>query len=241
MEPVVKIQYSESKNPEIQCGQVLALGDANSLFDTLDTYCEEQNIIENILYEITYTVNDCNRTYLCSQNLGDGDGSVINHLRKNAIEALEMLEDSGVGTKKDVGKDTFSILQGSYKNMLQYVLPELEAYCVAYKVFDVISSYGVDNCNPALWGDVSSLTLIVKNTPEQLISMLDEVIEKNPDDTGLISSVEVAINKAEQYVAFVSNKENDKESVIDLLREATKRATAINSNSVFYGMEAPEL
>lgn len=237
MEPIVKILYSESDNSQVQSGCVLALGDANSLFEELDVLCEEYNTIENIVYEISCTVNDKERNYVCSQNLGDGDGSAINHLRKNAIEVLELLETSNIKKSKSEGKDTFSILQNSYKNMIQYILPELEAYCIAYKAFDVVSSFGVDNCCADLRGNLDSLMLLVKGSPQGFIAMLEEIIEKNPDNLSLISSVEVVIDKTEQYIRFVSNKEGNKASVIDLLREATKRATVINSNSVLYGME----
>ena len=119
----------------------------------------------------------------------------------------------------------------------QFFMTRIRLYCVAYRIFDVVSSYEVDNCCEELMGDLESLLLLVKGSPRELVSMLEEIVEKNPDNTSLISSVEVVISKTEQYISFIDNKEGDKGSVIDLLREATKKATAINANSVFYKME----
>lgn len=240
MEPSVKILYSESDNLNIQPGAVMSLGIANSLFEQQDIECEENQVIENVVYEISCFTEDDTRTYCCSQNLGDGDGSVINHLRKNAIEVLETLKGSRFKGSNINNKNPISILQTSYENMLRYILPELEVYCIAYKAHDVIESYNVDNCDKLLLSDVPFLMSAIKTSSDAFIESLERVVEKNPDNTSLISSIEVIIIKTEQYLRLVNNQENYKDSIIDVLKEATKRATVINSNSSLYYYDAPE-
>lgn len=241
MEPFVKILYSECSDFKIQAGDTIPLGLANSMFEHQDVVCEEKHVVENVVYEIVYFVDNDTRTCMCSQNLGDGDGSVINHLRKNAIEVLGILKNPDVKDKRVNNKNPFFILQNSYENMLQHTLPELEIYCIAYKTHDLIESYGVDNCDLVLMSDTSSIIDFVKSSPGEFLDMLDKVIEKNPDNLGLIFSVEAVISKTEQWVQYVEHKDGDKDKIADILKEASKRATLINSKSVFYGVEPPEI
>lgn len=239
MEPFIKILYSECDDPTFRAGNIMSLGDANSLFEQKDYMCAENKVVENIVYEISYTVNDEIRTYCCSQNLGGGEGSVINYLRKETIGALEALYSFSVPGSTTSSKNPFGVIRRACKNMLDFVLPELEAYCLAYRANEIISSFFVDNCNPRLQEGTDKLIGLVKSEPLEFIKMLEEVIVTNPDNTGMIFSVEGLIDKTERYMHFVSHKDEENDKLVDILKEASERATAINSKSIFYGIEPP--
>lgn len=234
MEPSVKVLYSESNHIKLQPGSVMSLGAANSLFEQRDFECSEQKTAENLVYEISYYVNNELRTYCCSQNLGDGEGSVINHLRKSTIEQLEILDAScpPVVSSAGVSKTPFSILRVSCNNMLQLVLPQLEAYCLAYKTVDIIESYDVKNAHSSLQNGLSATLSLIQREPDVFLTMLDDVISKNPENVSLISAVETVIDKTERYVSLLEKKDGSSKDLVEILKQATRRATLINENSV---------
>lgn len=238
MEPFVKILYSECDAPEFRDGGIVSLGNANSLFEQRDFLCAENQTIENVVYEISYEVDSEMRTYCCSQNLGDGDGSVINHLRRETIDALEALDVFPVGDAVSA-KSPGDILKTACKNMLHVVLPELEAYCLAYRANEIISASFVDNCHPRLLEATDEIIALVKSEPAVFIQMLEDVIATNPDNTGLIFAVENLIDKTEKFMHFVCQKDGEKGELVHILKEATQRASVINKKSIFYDMEPP--
>ncbi len=238
MEPTVKVLYSESTIPDLKTGSAMSLGVANSLFEIRDVECAECNRIESVTYEIKYMADDGVRTCCCVQSLGNGEGSVINHIRNLTIENMNAFKAFNV--RNDVMfKNPFDILRSSCENMLSCVLPELEAYCLAYKAVDIISSYEVDNCHLKLHGDVESIMLLIKNSPKDFIQMFEETILKNPQNTSLIVAIENLIYKTERYVEFLSSRHDNSEGLTQILQEATRKATMINSKSILYGVEPP--
>ncbi len=234
MEPSVKIVYSESSLDTIKEGEVIPLGVANRLFEQRDVECEDAGLIENVMYEISYVFDGAPHEYHCSQNLGDGDGSVINHIRIGALEALKMLQLSSSMRSSSVVKSPFSILEKSYDDMLNRVLPELEAYCIAYKTHEILTSYGVDNCNFILLSDVPELSDFVKEQPNNFVLLLEDVIARNPENTSLVSYIETTIIKAQQFSRLCQ-----KTSLEETLKEATQKATVINENSIL-NVEVPK-
>lgn len=235
MEPSVKIIYSESSLSLLSVGVALPLGEANRLFEVRDIECQDGKTIENIMYEISYTIDGSPHSYCCSQNLGEGDGSVINHIRLQALDALQTLNASCQPVFLNGSKNPFLTLQKSYDNMLNRTLPELEAYCIAYKVVDTINSYNINNCNAALLSGINNITSFIKTDTNGFIGMLDEIIAKNIGNTALISSIEVLIINSQRYAQLVN-----KSSLEELLKEATQKATLINPNSVLNCLEPCE-
>lgn len=239
MEPFVKILYSESNDSQLQTGSILSLGCANITFEQRDYSCAACNHIENLVYEVNYVVDGELRKYFCSQNLGDGQGAVINHLRKETLDALECLKLINRSTATNQSKNPFGILWTSCENMLHIVLPELEAYCLAYRIFELVSSYRLDNCHPRLQGDLESIISLVKEDASGFMGMLNEIIINNPDDTSLIFAVETLIDKTAIYKSFIEQKDNEKDNLVDILKDATQRSATINSKSIFYDLVPP--
>lgn len=239
MEPFVKILYSESNDAQLQTGSILSLGYANITFEQRDYSCAVGKHIENLVYEVNYMADGEVRKYFCSQNLGDGHGSVINHLRKETLDALECLKLINRSKATNQSKNPFGILWTSCENMLHIVLPELEAYCLAYRIFELVASYHLDNCHSRLQEDLESIISLIKEDTSGFIEMLDEIIIKNPDDTSLIFAVETLIDKTERYKSFVEQKDGEKDNLVDILKDATQRSATINSKSIFYDLEPP--
>jgi hypothetical protein len=154
------------------------------------------------------------------------------------MDVLKVLHESELKNSYISSKSPLSLLQKSYYNMLNYILPELEAYCIAYKVVDVLQAYGVRNCNPELASDISSVTDLIKYSTNKFISLLYDVIEMNPNDTSLIFSIENIIDTTKQYSNFIEKKSDDKESVLKVLKDASIKANIINSRLLPY--EEPE-
>lgn len=127
-EPVVKILYSESNHPSLHQG-VLPFKEANTLFEHRNCWCKERDIVEHVIYELSYLMNGEMCTKLCSQLLGDDEGAVITHLRIDALTSLKTLETiNGPEQVNDV-RNPFSIVRTSCENLLNVVLPQLEQLC----------------------------------------------------------------------------------------------------------------
>lgn len=241
MEPFIKILYSECDEPKFCSGSILSLGDANSLFEQKDFICSENKIVINIVYEISYAVNSDVRTYCCSQNLGNGEGSVINYLRKETIDALEELNSFGFQESTLVSKkrNPFGVLKKACENMLNVVLPELEAYCLAYRANEIICSCFIEKSDSEQIMSIDEYISLIKKEPFAFIQTLENIILTNPDNTSLIFAIEGLIDKTERYMQFVTQKESENGNLVDILKEASQRATIINSKSIFYDVEPP--
>lgn len=129
--PMVKILYSESDHPVLQRGQILSFEKANRLFEHRDSYCKEVPTTEHVVYEVSYLMNGEVCTCLEYQHLGDGEGSVINHLRINALNTLKTLEMVNVPGQAGDARSPFSIMCTSCESFLSVVLPQLEQLCCA--------------------------------------------------------------------------------------------------------------
>lgn len=232
MEPSVKIWYSESDHPKLQPGSLMSLGAANSFFEYRDVICEDANTIENVLYEVSYMVNGEVRTHVTSQNLGDGEGSVINHLRISTIDALKAFGNISPNSQSAPSKNPFSIMRTSCHNMLQVILPQLEAYCLAYKVFDLVDSFGLSELDTFVQGGISSIMCLIQNEPDKFVGLLDDICKNNPDDTSLVSAVETLLYKMERYVELTSHPEGQSEDFVEVLQRATQKAIIINEHSI---------
>ena len=240
IEPFIKILYSESPHPKLQMGVEMPLGEANSFFEYRDIVCEENKTVENVIYEVSYLVNGEVCNCLARQYLGDGEGSVINHLRINALNTLKTLEMvSGPGQVYDV-RSPFSTMRTSCENLLSVVLPQLEAYCVAYKTADVISSFSIVCCNEIFHEGVPSIMRVVQNDPQAFIGMLNEIIAKHLDDISLVSAVETLIYKTERYHDLIAHKEGDYNDLVGVLEKATQKAIVLNENSILNQEPPPE-
>ena len=239
MEPIVKILYSESNIPGLTSGTILSLGAANGLFERRDADCIDNHEVESVTYEIEYSVEDDIRTCCFVQTLGNGAGSVINHIRNVTIESLESFKAVNFRHGDSMAKNPFDILRSSCENMLSFVLPELERYCLAYKAYDIISSYEVDNCHPRLSGDVDSIVQFIQSSPGEFIRLFEDVILKNPQNISLIVAIENLIEKTERYCALLNGVRDNSENLAQIIKDATRKATMINAKSILYGVEPP--
>lgn len=87
IKPMVTINWSE--HPTFSEGQILSLSEANTLFEKLDKECNENRNNDSwdglyyykTSFTINYTYGDKSLTYEGRQDLGDGDGSLINHIK----------------------------------------------------------------------------------------------------------------------------------------------------------------
>ncbi len=232
MEPSVKILYSESDHLNLQAGTVMSLGEANSFFEYRDVICEDEGVIENVVYEVSYLVNNETYTYCSSQNLGDGEGSVINHLRVNALDILKTLDAERPSERTGSPRNPFSILRNSCENMLNVVLPQLEAYCLAYKTVDVLESFSIKADDGVLQKNIPSIMKFIQDDPPAFVCALNGIISLYRDDISLVSAVETLVYKAERYMELMRYKEGKYKDLVGVLEKATQKAIVINETSI---------
>ena len=116
--------------------------------------------------------------------------------------------------------------------MLDVVLPQLEAYCLAYKVFDVVDSFRLTDCDTIMRGGIPSVMNLIQDEPGRFVGLLKDICVKYPDDVSLVSAVESLLYKTEQYVELTAHKEGKYEDLVEVLQKATQKAIVINENSV---------
>ena len=81
IQPVVTVLWSESS--QLQDGEKMSLARANEVFQTLDAEKHAEHggsLYDKTAFQIDYTMNGETSTYKGRQDLGDGDGSLIEHI-----------------------------------------------------------------------------------------------------------------------------------------------------------------
>lgn len=103
--PTVTINWSE--HSYFKEGQVLSLSEANAIFEKLDKECIDEIGYYKTSFTINYTFGEESSTYEGRQDLGDGDGSLINHIKLtvDGFTGAGFLSDEEIEQWKEFGKN----------------------------------------------------------------------------------------------------------------------------------------
>ena len=127
-EPVVTILWSES--PDLKEGEQFPLSEANALMKVLDQECykAEEKRYEKTKFEIDFVYHGEPLTYEGRHDMGDGDGSLIDH-----IEAYhrDFLEDPSWRAQviSQGGEAAWEEDQAQRLGMLKEFVPYLKEHC----------------------------------------------------------------------------------------------------------------
>ena len=127
-EPTVTINFSESG--ELEDGMILPFSEANHLFEQLDRQTREyygtDKYYDKTDYTIEYVADGRIHTYTGRQDLGDLDGSLADHILKNAITYLN--DSSYQKYLLEQGKDVQEQTNAGYEDIIQNFLPYLNLH-----------------------------------------------------------------------------------------------------------------
>lgn len=150
-QPIVTIITSESK--ELSNGQVLTLSDADAIFQKLDSQVmtsfqspeNKDAAIQRVSFRIEFSYNGALQIYEGQQDLGDGDGSLLDHIRsyQEYCSASEEWKNHVIRT---AGTSAWTTEATEHKLVLKEFLPIWEQYRgqqvpVAAPVEDEISNF----------------------------------------------------------------------------------------------------
>ena len=127
-EPTVTINFSESA--ELEDGMILPFSEANSLLEQLDRQTRERygtdQYYDKTDFTIEYVADGLIHTYTGKQNLGDLDGSLADHILKNATTYLNdpIYQEYLLKQGKAVQEQT----NAGYENIIQEFVPYLKLH-----------------------------------------------------------------------------------------------------------------
>lgn len=81
-EPVVTIEWSES--PKLKDGRTMGLLEADRLFNNLDSVAKDTRGYDKTKFRIDFMMHGEGLRYEGHQDLGDGDGGLLDHIEKTA-------------------------------------------------------------------------------------------------------------------------------------------------------------
>ena len=127
-EPTVTINFSESA--ELENGTVLPFSEANPLFEQLDRQTRERygtsGYYDKTDFTIEYVADGRIHTYTGRQDLGDLDGSLADHILKNATTYLNDPTYQEYLLKQ--GKEVQEQTNAGYEDIIQEFVPYLKLH-----------------------------------------------------------------------------------------------------------------
>ncbi len=115
-EPIVTIEWSEHDNPLLANDMRMSLPQADALFQavdsvTMDENCEKRNsLYYKTKFDITYLFNNEIHHYTGRQDFGDGDGSLLEHIKGITKENALFLRGKGEKEQADELEKSIEIL-----------------------------------------------------------------------------------------------------------------------------------
>ena len=125
-EPVVTILWSESSR--LRDGEHIPLSRANDLFERIDREQKEQPGYDKTSFRIDYVFHGELRSYEGRQDLGDGEGSLIDHIRGYNEHYLEN-EDWNNYLLRHGGQEALHADQAERKMILNEIIPYFQLHC----------------------------------------------------------------------------------------------------------------
>lgn len=148
--PVIKINWSEHPDPRLADGSELTLLQANEILRELDEKSISEDRYYKISFTMTYTLDGVTNTYEGRYDIGDGDGSLIDHISLEAddyVEAYSNRQDISFLQMREIEDEVVSRWEYTNNTLIPYLqmhetLEALEttAFVMRSRLF-----YAVDN------------------------------------------------------------------------------------------------
>ena len=125
-EPTVTIIWSE--NGHFQDGETMSLLQANNIIKTLDEENFERPGYDKTTFRIDFMINGEYHNYEGRQDLGDGDGSLIDHIEKFCLYHKDNEEWNNYILHND-GKEALEAEKAKWDMLLNEFVPYLKLHC----------------------------------------------------------------------------------------------------------------
>lgn len=124
-EPKVTILWSESE--ELQDGQVMSLYEANSTFERLDGERHEAQGYDKTKFKINYVLDGEVGSYEGRYDIGDGDGSLIDHISTYQTDFLDNEKWDAYIKERD-GEEALAADKKQRKQLVYKFIPYLNLH-----------------------------------------------------------------------------------------------------------------
>lgn len=125
-EPTVTIIWSE--NGHFQDGETMSILQANNIIKTLDEENFERPGYDKTTFRIDFVINGESHNYEGRQDLGDGDGSLIDHIEKFCLYYKDNEEWNNYILHND-GKEALEAEKAKLDMLLNEFVPYLKLHC----------------------------------------------------------------------------------------------------------------
>ena len=208
IQPVVTVFWSESS--QLKDGEKMSLAAANRVFQSLDAkkYAEHGGrLYDKTAFQIDYTMNGEKGMYEGRQDLGDGDGSLIEHIEKHHNN-LAQDEDWKNYVLHNEGKDALEQEIAGRDMLLHEFIPYL-------KLHSNLSE--MEQAAQTAMKEADNLTL-----PE---TAYFHAVQKYVDDCrGMLNRGEYDLPEAPQYLDFDPDLQEYKQHVMDEIAQEAASA-----------------
>lgn len=125
-EPMVTIIWSE--NSKLRDGETMPLSRANALFEALDAQNKDTPGYDKTKFRIDFTLDGKTETYEGRQDLGDGEGSLIDHIEKFNAYYLNNEEWQNLILRSE-GREAMEADRATRGLLVGEVVPYLRLHC----------------------------------------------------------------------------------------------------------------
>lgn len=125
-EPTVTILWSE--HSRFHDGETMSLSKANTIFGGLDLMAKSDPGYYKTEFRIDFVMNGRSENYKGRQDLGDGDGTLINHIQNFHTYYLNNV-DRGISILQHKGTEAVKEDKMQHERLLKEFIPYLKLHC----------------------------------------------------------------------------------------------------------------